>query len=273
MKQKGKIKLPITEDTLIDITIYLVGNLAFIVYFFTPLHSFVKSLPNWAQVLFIGTYCFGTIAMLFTPLWIEKFFEYRPEAVRPFYFRKKVRISYRLIYLATLFIPGAFIILIIKHRPNYFDFFLQLPSLIGFLILTTAIAMLVRSQTVLERKLYAKYNFIGFFPSKGMPSQGVVVNEQGIYWDKQALHIPWHNVDMVTAEVTEIHPEDMILNACLHIHYRGGQTFTVTTDYKDYDEVFEGICAAFQLHNAQAQLTELYYEEQSGCCTKLWQRG
>ncbi len=198
--------------------------------------------------------------------------ECKPEEVKPIFFRKKISKLYKLLYLVNIVIFGAGFGYLITHLPKFLQPLAEHP-IIAIFTSTAVLVLWVQFTSKIETWVNARYKFVNLFFRNSLPSQGVVVNEQGIYCDKQALHIPWHNVDMVTAEVTEIHPEDMILNACLHIHYRGGQTFIVTTDYKDYDEVFEGICAAFQLHNAQAQLTELYYEEQSGCCTKLWQRG
>lgn len=270
--QKGKIKLPITEDTMVSLTMYLAAHFALIGYFFTPLYSFTQGLSQWGELIINGGYILTTFAMLFSPLFLNNYIEYSPEPNRPIHFRKKVRINYRLIYLSTLLIPGVCIVFAIKHRPHIFDFLERIPALIALLLFTNLIALWVYFQTVLEKRLKAKFNFIGFFQSKWSLSKGNIVNEHGIFWESPKLHIAWGDIDMITAEVTLIDPDEMLLDASIHIHYHGGQMLSVDVGSDDYVEVFEGICAAYQLHNAQAQLTNLFYEEQNGSCTKLWQR-
>ncbi len=272
MEQKGKIKLPFTFETMLVIIIYLVVNASIILYFFTPINAYIESLPRFFAFILSGGYLIGTIALKISLLsHSEKVFEYQVEPVSQIYFRKKVRFYHSYFYIIPLFAAGGGLAYLVNFRPTYFDVLERYP-IVSLFTITGIIALLLWAEAMFTEKLKTRYNFIGIFPKKGLPSQGVVVNEQGIFWDKHALHIAWHDVNMVTAEIIEIHQEDMILNASLHIHYLAGQTFTVNADYKDYDEVLEGICAAFQLHNAQEQLMQLYFEEESGCCTKLWQR-
>lgn len=274
MKPKGKIKLPITHDAMVIVIITLAIYIGFIVYLFTPIGDWLSSKDGNSGALLHFAYVIALfILSVVVGIQTDKVFTYKePKRWKPV-FRKKLRINEGTVRLVVVIFAMPFLIPIIYFLDHYEEYSDTNKTLLNILLFLLPIIFMfiIHWSNYVKQWFDARYNLIGYFPKPQGQDRGIIVNKEGIWLKKEQTQFLWHDVKMVIAESAQMHNTEENDRIVIYIHMADGRLFSTVSGFADYEDVFEGVSAAFELYEAEDGIGYIFYAD-APCATMLWRK-